>query len=155
MGRIARENDDGAGRIGFQVTRVEFITESDIRDAGNHRIDSILWVLVRHDLVAAGHFDSDCIRPGFGGPTHDDCQPDGRWERRERFPIDIFGQDGFENLLPELVRPDLAWLSALYGAGFLRHTDLLVQKIENVPTEFRNMSANIGLERLPYSTSWS
>ena len=26
MGRVARENDHGAGRIGFQLTRVEFIT---------------------------------------------------------------------------------------------------------------------------------
>jgi len=48
-----------------------------------------------------------------------------RWERRERFPVDIFGQDGFENLLPELVRLDFALLSTLYGAGVLSHTNLL------------------------------
>jgi hypothetical protein len=125
MGRVARENDHGAGRIGFQLTRVEFITQSDIKDAGNHGIDSILWVLVRHQLLAVGGFDPDFVRAGLRGLTHDDGQPDGRWERRERFPIDIFGQDGFENLLPELVRLDFALLSTLYGAGFLRHTNLL------------------------------
>ena len=96
MGRVARENDYGAGRIGFQLTRVEFITQSDIKDAGNHGIDSILWVLVRHQLLAVGRFDPDCVRVGLRGLTHDDGQPDGRWERRERFPFDIFGQDGFE-----------------------------------------------------------
>jgi hypothetical protein len=125
MGRVARENDHGAGRIGFQLARVEFITQSDIKDAGNHGIDSIFWVLVRHQLPAMGRFDPDCVRAGLRGLTHDDSQPDRRWERRERFPIDIFGQDRFENLLPELVRLDFALLSTLYGAGFLRHINLL------------------------------
>jgi hypothetical protein len=73
-------------------------------------------------LLLAGHFNPDCVRAGLRGPTHDDGQPDGWWERRERFPIDIFGQDGFENLLPGLVRLDFALLSARYGTGFLRHT---------------------------------
>ena len=135
MGRVARENDHGAGRIGFQFTGVEFITQSDIKDAGNHGVDSILWVLVRHQLLAVGRFDPDCVRAGLRGLTHDDGQPDGRWERRERFPIDIFGQDGFENLLPELVRPDFTLLSTLYGAGFLRHTTLL--RAENVKHHHR------------------
>src|ERR1700689_246063 len=125
MVRVAGENDYGAGRIGFELTRVEFITQSDIKDAGNHGIDSILWVLVRHQLLAVGRFDPDRVRAGLRGLTHHDGQPDGRRERRERFPLDIFGQDGFENLLPGLVRLDFALLSARYGAGFLRHTKLL------------------------------
>jgi len=125
MGRVARENDHGAGRIRFQLTRVEFIAESDIKDAGNHGVNTILWVHVRHKLLAVGHFNPDCVRAGLRGLTHDDGQPDIWRERRERFPIDIFGQDGFENLLPGLVRLDFALLSARYGAGFLRHTKLL------------------------------
>jgi hypothetical protein len=125
MGRVARENDHSTGRIRFQLIRVEFIAQSDIKDAGNHGVDTILWVLVRHQLLAVGHFDPDCVRAGLRGLAHDDGQADGRWERRERFPIDIFGQDGFENLLPGLVRPDFALLSARYGAGILRHTNLL------------------------------
>jgi hypothetical protein len=72
-----------------------------------------------------GRFDSDCVRAGLRGLSHDDGQPHGRWERRERFPIDIFGQDRFENLLPELVGPDFVLLNTLYGTGFLRHTNLL------------------------------
>ena len=54
MGRVARENDHGAGWIGLQLTRVEFITQSDTKDAGNYRIDSILWMLMRHQLLAVG-----------------------------------------------------------------------------------------------------
>jgi hypothetical protein len=136
MGRVARENDHGARRIGFELTLIEFITQSDIKDARNHGIDSILWMLVRHQLLAVGRFDPDCVRAGLRGLTHDDGQPDGRWERWERLPIDIFGQDGFENLLPELVRPDFALLSTLYGAGFLRHTNLLPAENVNIATDF-------------------
>src|SRR6202051_4253905 len=125
MGRVAGENDHGAWRIGFELTRVEFITQSNIKDAGNHGIDSILWVLVRHQLLSVRRFDPDCVRAGLRGLTHDDGQPNGRWERGERFPIDIFGQDGFENLLPGVVRPDFALLATLNGTGFLRYTNLL------------------------------
>ena len=97
MGRVAKENDHGARRTGFELTRVELVTQSDIEDAGNHGIDPILGVLVRHQLLAMGRFDPDRVRAGLRGPTHDDGQPDRRWERRERLPIDIFGQDRFEN----------------------------------------------------------
>jgi hypothetical protein len=118
MRRVARQNDHGAGRIGFQLTRVEFIAQSDIKDAGNHGIDSILRVPMWHQFRAKGYFDPDCVRAGLRGLTHDDGQPDGRRERRERFPIDIFGQDGFEYLLPELVTLDFALLGTLYALAF-------------------------------------
>ena len=127
MVRVARENDHGTGRIGFQFTRIEFITQSDIKDAGYHGIDSILWVFVRHQLRTVGRFDPDRVRAGFRGLTLYDGQPDGRWERREQLPIDIFGQDGFENLPPELVRPNFALLSTPYGAGCYSNCDLSAQ----------------------------
>ena len=70
MLRVAGKDDDGAGRIGFQLTRVEFIPQSEIKDAGNHGVDSILRVLVRHQLRAVGRFDPDCVRTGSKGrPT--------------------------------------------------------------------------------------
>src|SRR5271154_3962547 len=124
MVRVSGENDHGAGRIGLQLARIEFVTKSDVKNAGNYGIDAILRVLVRHQLHAMGRFDPDCVRAGLRGLPYEYGEPDGRWERRERFPIDIVGQDGFENLLPELVRPGFALLSALRGAGFLRHTNL-------------------------------
>jgi hypothetical protein len=86
-------------------------------------------VPVGHQLLAVWHFDPDGVRAGFRGLTHDDRQPDGRWERRERFPINIFGQDSFENVLPQLMRLNFASLIALYGAGFLRHINSFVQRM--------------------------
>src|SRR6202042_2900797 len=59
MVRVARENDHGAGRIGLQLTRVEFVTQSDIKDAGNHGIDAIFRVLVGHQLRTVRRFDPD------------------------------------------------------------------------------------------------
>jgi hypothetical protein len=136
MGSVAREYDYGAGRIGFQLTRVKLITQSDIKDAGNNGIHSIFWVLVRHQLLAVRHFDPDGVRAGLRGLTHDNGEPDSRWERRKRLPIDIFGQDGLENLLPMLVRPGCTLLNTLYGGGFLRHTNLLRAKMQNITANF-------------------
>src|SRR5258708_27214328 len=48
MGRVSRENDYGARRIGFQLARVELIAQPDIEDTGNNGIDSIFRVFVRH-----------------------------------------------------------------------------------------------------------
>jgi hypothetical protein len=64
------------GRIGLQLTWVEFTTDSDIKDARNHGIDSILRVLVRHELRAVGRFDPDGVRAGLRRFTHHDGQPD-------------------------------------------------------------------------------
>src|SRR5271165_205322 len=98
---------------------------------------------VRHQLLAAGYFDSDCVRARLREFTHDDSQPDGWWECRERFPIDVFGQDAFENVLPGLMSLDIDLLSAFHGAGFLRHTHPLIERNKNVTTEFRDSSAKI------------
>ena len=108
MGSVARENDHGAGRIGFQLIRVEFITQPDIKDARNYGVDSVLRVLVRHRLLATGHFDPGSVRAGLRGLPDDEGKPYGGWERRERSPINIFGQDGFEYFLSKLVTTDAA-----------------------------------------------
>src|ERR1700678_3611150 len=55
MGRVPKKNDHGAGWVGFQLTRVELLTQSDIKNAGNHGIDAILRVLVRHQLHSSGY----------------------------------------------------------------------------------------------------
>jgi hypothetical protein len=118
---VARENDHGAGRIGLQLARVELISKADIKYAGNYRVDAILGVLVWHELGAVGRSDSDGVRPGLGGLTHDDGQADRRWECRKCFPIDIVGQDSFENVLTQLVGLGFDLLGKLNDAGFLRH----------------------------------
>jgi hypothetical protein len=76
-----------------------------------------------------GCFDPDCVRAGLRRLAYDDCQKDGSWECRERFPFDILGQNSFENLLPRLVRVAFALLGALRGAGYLTHTNSFVKKM--------------------------
>jgi hypothetical protein len=42
MGRVARENDHGPGRIGFKLTRVELITQSYLQIAAVSPVRSLL-----------------------------------------------------------------------------------------------------------------
>jgi hypothetical protein len=44
-----------------------------------------------------------------------DGKSDRRWKGWERLPIDIFGQDRFENRFVWLVRPNRAFLRFAYG----------------------------------------
>src|SRR5580704_15301047 len=81
---------------------------------------------VRHQLRIVWRFDPDCVRPGLRRLPYDDGQPDGGGERRERLPIDILRQDGFENILPGLVG-----LNTLCSTDILRHADLLPTKNAN------------------------
>ena len=126
VGRVSGENDYGAGRIGFQLTRVEFIAEADVKDSGNHGVNSILWMPVRHQLLTMRHFDPDGVRAGLRGLTHDDGQPDGRRERWERFQSDVFGQDGFEHL-PARV--------GAAGLRLVRHTNLLARELSQIVSQ--------------------
>ena len=45
---LAGKNDHRAGRIGVPLLSFELITNSDVENAGNDRVDSILAVFVRH-----------------------------------------------------------------------------------------------------------
>src|ERR1700749_1550917 len=103
MGSVARKNDDRAGRVGFPLTGVEFVTQPDIKDSGNYGVDAILWVLVRHKLRAVGRFHPDGVGSVRRGLAYYDGQADGGRECRERLPINIVRQDGFENVLTRLV----------------------------------------------------
>jgi hypothetical protein len=104
MRRIARQNDYASGRKCLQRFRIELLAQSDVENTRDYCIDSILRVPVRHQFNAMGHSDPDRVGPGLRGLTHDDSQADRRWERREGFPVDVFGQDRFENVLSGLMR---------------------------------------------------
>ena len=103
VGRIAGQNDDATGRIRRHLIAVEAITQADVENAGHDRVDSVLRMSVRHQLYARGHFDPDRVGAGLRGVTDNDGEPDRRWERRERLPVDLFGQDRSENGLAWLV----------------------------------------------------
>src|SRR5579863_6892153 len=113
---------------------------------------------VRHQLLAVGYFDSDCVRARLRGLTHDDRQPNRWWECRERFPIHIFGHDAFEYVLPGLVSLNFASLSTRHGTGFLRHTILLslettFRKCQTSPRTFETcppgLASNISSPQRP------
>ena len=53
MRRVGRQDDRAARPIGCQGSLVEMLTLADIEDTGNHRVDPILRVLMRHQLHAA------------------------------------------------------------------------------------------------------
>jgi hypothetical protein len=44
MGRIARQGDDASGRICLQLFRIELVSQTDVENAGDYRIDAILIV---------------------------------------------------------------------------------------------------------------
>ena len=64
MVRVARQNDDTAGRIGLKLLGIEPITEPDVEDTGDNGVDAILGVFVRHQLYPSGNFDPDRVGPG-------------------------------------------------------------------------------------------
>jgi hypothetical protein len=70
------------------------LPKAHVEDAGNHRIDAILRVLVRHQLDARGDLDPDDVWPWFRWIADDDCQSR-RWRKPWKgLPIDLLGQYG-------------------------------------------------------------
>jgi len=102
MGRIARQDHDASGRICLQLFRIELLAQADVENTGDYRTDTILRVSVWHQLNSMGH--SNPVGSGLRGLTHNDSEADRRWERREGLPVNVFGQDRFENVLAWLMR---------------------------------------------------
>jgi hypothetical protein len=67
-------------------------------------------VPMRHQLHAVRHSDPDRVGAGLQWLADNDGKADRRWERRERLPFDVFGQDRFENGLARLVSSDYTLL---------------------------------------------
>jgi hypothetical protein len=64
--RVAGQHDDAAGWKRLQLIGVELAAETDVENAGDHCIDTILRVSVRHQLYAVGHSDPDRIGASEG-----------------------------------------------------------------------------------------
>ena len=64
MGCVAA-GDDAAGRTSLEFASIELIADADIENAGNHSVDPILRVTMRHQLYAMRHSDPDRIRAGL------------------------------------------------------------------------------------------
>ena len=55
MRRIAGQNDDASGRICLQLFRIELITQTDVENARDYRVDAILPVSMRQKLDTVGY----------------------------------------------------------------------------------------------------
>src|SRR5262245_52326654 len=75
VGSIAGQNDYGAGRICFQLLRIELLTQANVEDSGNDCVYPILRVLVWHEFQAARHFDPDHVRAFLRRLTHQNGEP--------------------------------------------------------------------------------
>src|SRR5882757_3848079 len=93
---ITGQNDDTAGRICLHLVAVELIAEADIEHARHDRVDTVLRVLVRHQLHAGGHLDPDDVRSGLTGLADEHGESGRGWKGRKRLPLDIFGQNRSE-----------------------------------------------------------
>src|ERR1700733_14358545 len=101
--RLARQHDDGAGRIRLQLVRVEVLAQPDVENTGDDRVDPVLVVSVRHQLHPGGCLDPDGVRTGLARMTHHDGELSRRRERRERLEVDLLRQDRPEDVLARLV----------------------------------------------------
>jgi len=78
--------------------------QTDVENAEDYRIDTILRVSVGIGLTPWGTRTLIVWGPASEGLTHDDGQADRRRKHHEGFPVDVFGQDQFENALAWLMR---------------------------------------------------
>ncbi len=99
----ARQNDYATGWTCMKFIGVKLIAQPDVKHTGHHCVSSILRVLVRHQLHVVGHSDPDRVWGSLRGLANKYGQPDRRWERRERLPLNVFGKDRSESVLTELV----------------------------------------------------
>jgi hypothetical protein len=65
--RVAGQHDGAAGWIRLQLIGVELAAETDVENAGDHCIDTILRVSVSHQLYAVGHSAPDRTGPASEG----------------------------------------------------------------------------------------
>jgi hypothetical protein len=101
---IAWQDNRAAGRMGFHFITVKFGAETYIENTRHHRIDPVLWVLVRHHLHTRRHLDSYDVRSRLSRVSNKHSQSDSWRESWERLPLDVFRHDRSEN--------GFAWLMA-------------------------------------------
>jgi hypothetical protein len=96
MGRVARQNDNAAGRIRLHRIAIKLIAEADVENAGDDCVDPVLWVSVWHQLHTRRHFDPDRVRTRLRGLPNNNGEACRRWESWELLPVDVFRQDRFK-----------------------------------------------------------
>src|SRR5262245_34549975 len=97
MRRVAWQYDDRSGWICPEILLLEFFTESDIENARHHCVDSAFSVHMRHHACNGGVLDPNLVRRMLRGMVHDVCEARGRWQRRQRRPMDVLGKHSIED----------------------------------------------------------
>src|SRR5260370_22199339 len=81
MPGFAWKNDHASRRIGLHLVAIEGLSEPDVKNARHDCVDSILWMLVRHELHTGRYLDPDDISSGLARVSN---QHPERNRRRER-----------------------------------------------------------------------
>src|SRR5258708_10464435 len=61
MPGFARKNDPASRRIGLHLVTIEGLPKPDVKNARHDRVDTILWMLVRHQVRAVWHLNHDHV----------------------------------------------------------------------------------------------
>src|SRR5258708_8642083 len=67
MPGFAWKNDDASRRIGLHLVAIECLPEPYVKNARHDRVDTILWMLVRHQFRVVPHLDPDPVLTCFPG----------------------------------------------------------------------------------------
>src|SRR5260370_23602629 len=102
---VGRKHYNRTRWVRFQLLDIELLAYSAIENARYHCVDSILRMLVRHQLHAMWHFDPDHIHAGLIRLADEDSKSDWSWESGERLPIDVFCENRFQKSFAGSGRP--------------------------------------------------
>jgi ABC-type sugar transport system ATPase subunit len=86
-------------RVRAELALVELVSQPDVKDAGDHRVNAVLRMPVRQHLGTGRQLDPNQIGSRLGRVADQDGEPCGWRKRWEGFPQDIFGMNDAESPL--------------------------------------------------------
>lgn len=137
MMSVTRKHDPAAGGVRLQRVGIELLATTDVKDAGDDRVDSIFFVHVRHEFHARRQANAHDIRSGLRRIANQNRQPHLWRICGEGYPSDFFARDrpcSLQELERQGERPGC---SALLG--------LEVQRLE-IPQYGWNELGNCGMD---------
>src|SRR5215472_10637852 len=106
--RIAGKDDDRAGWISGEGVTIERITQTNVENARDNRVNTVFRMPMRHQLCTKRRFHTNDVWPRLRRIAHDNCQLYAGRERSKRLPVDVFRKNRYESVLAGLM------LSAYY-----------------------------------------
>jgi hypothetical protein len=99
MRLAAGQHYHAPGRVRSELGLVELVSQPDVKDAGDHRVNAVLRMPVRQHLGTGRQLDPNQIGSRLGRVADQDGEPCGWRKRWEGFPQDIFGMNDAESPL--------------------------------------------------------